>query len=174
MNNQSGYGSKAPYNGILLAPFGTNSFIGVGNNGDDQSGNALPEDEGLYATDKTGGSYMYMKMDSDGETYPKAGVNQKIVYKSTFLPGIACFNWYEWTIANGNGNHVDPNDFNNDEVRTSETADDVVPEEPPTEGVEYARGIGQDKVINLNHKIESMGKKYAQATWIVTVEISLS
>lgn len=142
-----------------------NSFIGVGdNNGTTTQPTA--GDVGLAAATKK----MYMKMD-DG--YPIAGENQKIVFRSTFLPGVACFEWLEWTIANGNGNQT-TGPWDSDVVRTTAVGDDPIPDPVPTEGVAYSYGVGEANIVNLNRKQENMGKKYSSATWIVTCEISLS
>ena len=125
--------------------------------------------------------YCYMGMN---ETYPLSGDNQKIVFQSTFLPGVACFNWYEWCISNGNGNRTDV-EMENDPYIIRQSAwgiadgndiDDVEPDPIPTRGTSY-KGNTDDarehKTI-LNHRYESMGRKYASATWIITVEVSLS
>ena len=174
-----------------------NSYIGVGttsNSSDPMSVLAAPEDnvlsaEGAYdpstaqrhdATGRTAAHYCYMKMN---ETYPLSGDNQKIVFQSTYLPGIACFNWYEWCIANGNGN-IDINNMPLDAYifRTSSWGvaegndiEDVEPDPIPVIGVDVEPG-GEDRLHKtlLNHRIESMGRKYASATWIITVEVSLS
>lgn len=157
-----------------------NSFIGVGAGKEGQSGSAaiptpLAADTGLEAEhDK-----VYIGMD---EGYPIAGVNQKIVFRSTYKPGIACFEWLEWTVANGNGNFTTKSAFNDDCYRIAEKGDEPEPNpipscaDSPTASGTYDLypGYGEENVINLNHKAESMGKKYASATWIVTVELSLS
>ena len=150
--------------------FGVNSYIGIGDNGTN-GGTAVTTqptagDVGLNATVNK----MYMKMD-DG--YPIAGENQKIVFRSTFLPGIACFEWLEWTIANGNGN-ITTDTFSEDAVRLAVKGDEPAPDPQPVLNTAYELGVGEANVVNLNHKQENMGKKYSSATWIVTVELSLS
>lgn len=149
-----------------LQPFNAaNAHIGVGNN-DDGTVQPSATDAGLKGPLK-----MYMKMDDE---YPKYGDNQKIVFRSTFNPGVACFNWYEWTVANGNGNHNGSRAWDQDEVRTQAVGDDPIPDPLPVEHDAWEYGVGEENVINLNRRQENMGKKYASATWIVTVEISLS
>lgn len=168
-----------------IIPFGTNSCIGVGDAGDDgtsmawastlakgQDSVAAATDKGLYA----GAAHrMYMKMD---DSYPIAGQNQKIVFRSTFLPGIACFKWLEWTIANGNGNIKTGGTFSSDAVRmdanTTGGKNEPIPDPLPELGTSHDYGVTEDEIINLNHKIESMGEKYPSSTWIVSVEVSLS
>ena len=178
---------------IQINPFDhDHSYIGVGNfNNDPKSGSVAETDTGLKGPLK-----MYIGMDKD---YPQAGENQKIVFKSTFAPGVACFKWYEWTIANGNAN------FPADAVRNDYSArgtvsgfynynqttmaddgegwevvevalgDNPEPAENPTTNNLYAYGTGESdpNIINLNHKQENMGEKYPPSTWIITVEISL-
>jgi hypothetical protein len=175
-----------------------NSYIGVGtaDNNPPSSTSALQPlatDEKLYAEDNyipaTGGHspsisephYLYMKMNS---TYPLAGDNQKVVFQSTFLPGVAVFNWYEWCIANGCGNptytelEADPYIIRFTEwgIADGNDIDDVAPDPVPTRGTSYqeASASDKDKKTLLNHRFESMGRKYASATWIITVEVSLS
>ena len=125
--------------------------------------------------------YCYMGMNT---AYPISGDNQKIVFPSTFLPGVACFNWFEWCIANGNGNQTQE-DMGNDQYIARSGAwgtaqgndiDDVAPDPPVTPGVSYVGNSEADreKKTLLNHRYESMGRKYASATWIITVEVSLS
>jgi len=173
------------------------SFIGVGNADDNPptSGSAAvasPTDEMLYAEQNynpsdvtiTSFHYCYMKMN---DTYPLAGDNQKIVFQSTFLPGVACFNWYEWGIANGNGNRnsdemlADPFIIRQGPLGPSSTPpndiEDVSPDPVPSAGTSYdpvnTPADPTHKTL-LNRRNESMGRKYASATWIITVEISLS
>lgn len=143
----------------------THAFIGVGNNGGTTAA-PLPGDVGL-----NGPKRMYMKMDAG---YPIAGANQKIVFKSTFLPGVACFEWLEWSVANGNGNIATGGTFSSDEVRLLAQGLDPVPDPLPVAGVAFDYGVGEAAVVNLNHKQENMGQKYSPATWVITVEISLS
>ena len=170
------------------------SYIGVGN-ADNQAPSstsalqALATDTMLYAEENYNVAsvglndchYCYMKMN---DTYPLAGDNQKIVFQSTFLPGVACFNWYEWCIANGNGNRL-YTEMENDPYIIRQTAwgiadgndiDDVVPDPVPTQGSSYEQETDVKRVQKtlLNHRFESMGRKYASATWIITVEVSLS
>lgn len=178
------------------------SYIGVGNADNNPPSatsalQAMAEDTTLYAEENyqtssstTGPAldachYLYMGMN---DTYPLAGDNQKIVFQSTFLPGVACFNWYEWCIANGNGN-LAYNDIVNDRYIIRQTAwgvadgndiDDVAPDPVPERGTAYVPNdsdTGDGGRLNktlLNHRYESMGRKYASATWIITVEVSLS
>lgn len=225
----------------------------------DASGNFIPSSH-----------YIYMKMDTDYPKFPETPstdpenttnlnsfttqaalsqpftVNgtQKITFKSRFNPGVASFDWKEWTIANGNNNKPwggsdASNKTANDHVwndidlwgtgydgdvvnRTAATSssdadygkesnfftendtDGNRPATLPFDGMLDGRsdtdmksllttiGDGKDvsvhqdgypypgttwhqtNAINLNHKIESMGKKYPPATWIVAVEVSLS
>lgn len=143
----------------------TNSFIGIGDCGGVAKVPA-PGDTGLFATTNK----LYMKMDTG---YPIYGANQKIVFRSTFSPGLACFDWLEWTIANGNGN-ITTGAWGPDVVRTTAVGSDPAPDPVPVLGTHYDYGVGEDNVVNLNHKQENMGKKYSSATWIVSVEISLS
>ena len=169
------------------------SYIGVGNADNTAPSSssalqALATDTMLYAEEHYDPSdvqlnaehYCYMKMN---DTYPLAGDNQKIVFQSTFLPGVACFNWYEWCIANGNGNRTDV-EMQNDPYIIRQTAwgiadgndiDDVAPDPIPTSGTSF-EGMNDDRTKKtlLNHRYESMGRKYASATWIITVEVSLS
>lgn len=178
------------------------SYIGVGN-ADDTPPSASsgyyadPTDTLLYAEDHyqivgpqetpaiDACHYCYMKMN---DTYPLAGDNQKIVFQSTFLPGMACFNWYEWCIANGNGNLGDE-DMKKDPyivrqgpwgIADGNDMDDVSPEPIPLKGTAYEPNesdtgpSGRQNKTLLNHRFESMGRKYASATWIITVEVSLS
>lgn len=148
-----------------MLPFNAaNSFIGVGNNGGGTTA-PLPTDQSLKGPLK-----MYMKMD---EGYPIAGENQKIIFKSTFLPGVACFDWLEWSIANGNGN-ISSGDFDQDEVRTQASGIDPIPDPIPVEGIAFSYGVTEKAIINLNRKQENMGKKYAPATWVISVELSLA
>lgn len=148
------------------APFNhENSYIGVGNNNGGTTG-PTAGDTGLAATSKK----MYMKMDPG---YPIAGENQKIVFRSTFLPGVACFEWLEWTVANGNGNQS-TGAWDPDVVRTTAVGNDPIPDPVPELGTAFEYGVGEENIVNLNRKQENMGSKYASATWIVTVEISLS
>ena len=170
------------------------SFIGVGNANNEAPSStsalqALATDIMLYAEENynTGdirlGSchYCYMKMN---DTYPLSGDNQKIVFQSTFLPGVACFNWYEWCIANGNGNMTNE-EMEADPYIIRQTAwgiadgndiDDVAPDPIPSAGTSYQGNTGSGRIQKtlLNHRYESMGRKYASATWIITVEVSLS
>lgn len=178
---------------ITIKPFDhDNSFIGVGNFANDpKSGSVAETDIGLKGPLK-----MYIGMD---QYYPKAGADQKIIFKSTFAPGVACFKWYEWTIANGNANFAAdsvrtdyagrgnvtgfynyndvsiPDDGNGWEVVEVSLGDNPPPAENPTTNGLYAYGTGEDDpdIINLNHKQENMGEKYPPSTWIITVEISL-
>lgn len=170
------------------------SYIGVGNANDEpptasSALQAQPTDYKLYAEDhystehvaRTDPHYCYMGMN---DTYPLAGDNQKIVFQSTFVPGVACFNWYEWCIANGNGNQssadmqADPYIVRNGAwgIADGNDIDDVAPDPIPEDGTSYV-GVTQEvreaKTL-LNHRFESMGRKYASATWIITVEVSLS
>lgn len=148
-----------------VTPFNnTTAHIGVGNNGGTTT-QPNPTDTGLNGPLK-----MYMKMDPG---YPKTGEDQKIVFKSTFLPGIACFEWLEWTVANGNGN-IASGDFHPDEVRLAPSGLDPAPDPLPAIGVTHEYGVGEAEIVNLNHKQENMGQKYSPATWVITVEISLS
>lgn len=169
------------------------SFIGVGNANNEpptatSALQASADDTALYAEENYNTAevgldachYCYVKMN---DTYPLAGDNQKIVFQSTFLPGIACFNWYEWCIANGNGNltialmQADPYIVRQDAwgIADGNDIDDVAPDPIPEAGVSY-QGVesGSDHKTLLNHRFESMGRKYASATWIITVEVSLS
>lgn len=92
---------------LSIDPFNhDNSYIGVGNfhdlDGDWVNTVEEEDDETL-----TGPLKMFMKMDTNedkADEYPIRGKNQKIIFKSTFGPGVACFKWYEWCIANGNCN----------------------------------------------------------------------
>jgi hypothetical protein len=169
------------------------SYIGVGNADNTAPSStsalqALATNTMLYAEEHYNTSdivigachYCYMKMN---DTYPLSGDNQKIVFQSTFLPGVACFNWYEWCIANGNGNRTNA-EMENDPYIIRQTAwgiadgndiDDVAPDPIPSQGTSYS-GNTDDRVKKtlLNHRFESMGRKYASATWIITVEVSLS
>lgn len=143
----------------------THAHIGVGN----CNGTAViptAGDTGLTASVKK----LYMKMD-DG--YPIYGQNQKIVFRSTYAPGCACFEWLEWTIANGNGNQV-TGAWDTDVIRTTAQGTDPEPSPIPVQGTQFDLGVGEANIVNLNHKQENMGQKYASATWIVSVEISLS
>lgn len=180
---------------------GAHSFIGVGNiDGRDTpppagdptqatSGDTMLWAEENYDPSLAQGEgatrqqchYCYMGMNT---TYPLAGDNQKIVFQSTFLPGVACFNWFEWCIANGNGNQK-TEDMKKDAYIVRETAwgtaqgndiDDVAPDPVPTAGTSYvgAEEADRQKKTLLNRRVESMGRKYASATWIITVEVSLS
>lgn len=171
---------------VTILPFShDNAHIGVGNHMDSPTlPDAADTDLGL-----TGPNYVYMGMD-DG--YPKYFTDKKITFKSTFKPGIACFNWYEWTIANGNNNVTDlttgasnANGAIGDDLwRDAAKGTDLAPDPTPTAGAAdpataayYPKdGTADDQTaaINLNHKIESMGQKYAPATWVVATEISLS
>lgn len=203
-----------------------NSCIGVGSaglRGDQELGATgvphpqQPEQEntGLY-----GPCRVYLHMD---EEYPKVG-DMKIIFRSTFQPGIACFTWLEWTIANGNGNPeftlpaqaathgwsedlwvpydqltdatVDGvNRINRQaEVRWDEWGLDPAPDPLPTVGGRIGgsisqttdilfqnglpphsinAGIGEDLAINMNLKQENMGRKFAPAIWVFTIEVSL-
>ena len=169
------------------------AFIGVGNLDNNPPTATSPlqptaEDVMLYAEREydlshitiTDPHYCYMGMN---DTYPLAGDNQKIVFQSTFLPGVACFNWYEWGIANGNGNMTTA-EMQMDQFIIRQVAlgppdndiDDVAPDPVPTPDVTYKGNTAElrrNKTL-LNHRMESMGRKYASATWILTVEISLS
>ncbi len=168
------------------------SFIGVGNADNtaptaSSALQALATDLKLYAEDNYNGEhvgltdchYCYMGMN---ETYPLSGDNQKIVFQSTFVPGMACFNWYEWCIANGNGNVPG---IVNDQYIVRQQAwgiadgndiEDVAPDPIPQEGTSFQTVDDQqaEHKTLLNHRFESMGRKYASATWIITVEVSLS
>ena len=170
------------------------SFIGVGNADDNAPSStspiqALATDTMLYAEEhyditkieRVDCHYCYMGMN---DTYPLSGDNQKIVFQSTFLPGVACFNWYEWTIANGNGNRTNA-EMENDPYIIRQTAwgiadgndiDDVAPDPVPQSGTSFEGNTDTARVQKtlLNHRMESMGRKYASATWIITVEVSLS
>ena len=168
------------------------SFIGIGNaDGQDTPSAQTPyaDDEKLLAERdyspanaevRQACHYCYMKMN---DAYPLAGDNQKIVFQSTYLPGVACFNWYEWCIANGNGNRTqvemeaDPFIVRNGSLGPPiNDIEDVAPEPLPTPGLSYDPALDseRDKKTLLNHRFESMGRKYASATWIITVEVSLS
>ena len=166
----------------------TSSFIGIGNSDStppsSTSGRqALATDEMLYAEehyseDTTHDTldnkhYCYMGMNPE---YPLAGDNQKIVFQATYQPGVAVFNWYEWCIANGNGNLSKENmEADPYIVRKSSWEGEEAPVPPPEVGIAYQPGTEEraNKIL-LNHRYESMGRKYAAATWIITVEVSLS
>ena len=177
----------------------THAFIGVGNANNQPPTStsalqALATDTELYAEEHYEPAhgedvpgigdchYCYMRMNS---TYPLAGDNQKVVFQSTFLPGVAVFNWYEWCIANGNGNldtvtmEADPYIIRKSAwgIADGNDIDDVEPDPIPEAPDSYAgaspAGSEKRKTL-LNHRFESMGRKYASATWIITVEVSLS
>jgi hypothetical protein len=92
----------------------------------------------------------YKKMDT---SYPTVATN-KITFKSTFTgtggggDAEAAFAWEEWSIARG-------------VITPSEPLDDTTI-------------IASEIYKNLNRKVESMGTKSSAATWVITVEISLT
>jgi hypothetical protein len=154
--------AEDPFNAV-------NSHIGVGDN-NGNTAQPIPADTKLAAID----NFVYMGMDGGDDPYPHAGHNQKIVFRSTFLPGIACFEWLEWGISNSNGN---PTNFNQHQMRTTQIGSDPLPDPVPSVGYSIFQGNSQGEdgpFILLNRKQENMGRKYASATWIVTCEISLS
>lgn len=168
---QTSIGTPATGTSVSTNYFDTTACIGIGDNGGTADLQPTAEDTGLNGDNK-----IYMKM-NDG--YPIAGKNQKITFQSTFRPGIACFDWLEWCVANGNGNPVDLDTTHQqtvifDSAIEGTLADQPLPDPQPICGVAYENGVEEANVILLNHKQENMGKKYSSATWIVTVELSLS
>lgn len=159
--------------------FDTTACIGIGDNNGTADLQPTAADTGLTAgqsnTSSGSGNFIYMKMN---EGYPIAGKNQKITFQSTFFPGVACFDWLEWCVANGNGN---PADLDVSHLQTvifdgpeGTLGDQPLPDPQPTCGISFENGVGEANVVLLNHKQENMGRKYSSATWIVTVELSLS
>jgi hypothetical protein len=74
--------------------------------------------------------------------------------------GQAAFQWNEWTVARGRFHGTAENDYNNDQ-----NYDKLATGNNANAGcIEH----------NLNRKVEEMGTKHALATWVITVEISLS
>lgn len=191
---------------VAVDPFDhAHSYIGVGNYYD-LEGNY--EDRSVQEDDETlmGPLKVFMKMDTntdDESEYPIAGKDQKIIFKSTFGPGVACFKWYEWGIANGNCNWPKASerteysstrgnvtgfyvyesgtvpDNHGFEIVKGALGNNPVPDPVPVENEHYEFGDGDFGLSNnsshilLNHKRENMGEKYPPSTWIITVEISL-
>jgi hypothetical protein len=132
-----------------LEPFdNSHSYIGVGDN------DTAPTDKtktGLLGTT----NIWYKKVDA---TYPIVAAN-KVTFKATFYGtgapepnkvNQASFTWNEWSVARG---VIDPSsygDLNN-----------------PTDIADAIHN-------NLNRKVEEMGTKAGAATWVITVEISLT
>jgi len=107
---------------------------------------ALKAHTGLLATTNV----WYKKMDT---SYPAVNGN-KVTFKATFTgtgsggSAEAAFAWEEWTVARG-------------VITPSGTLDDTAT-------------IATNIHKNLNRKVEAMGTKAGAATWVITVEISLT
>jgi hypothetical protein len=92
----------------------------------------------------------YKKMDAG---YPVVSAN-KVTFKATFTgtgsgaSAEAAFAWEEWTVARG--------------ITT------------PLEDLDDTTAIAAAIKKNLNRKVEPMGTKASAATWVITVEISLT
>jgi hypothetical protein len=123
------------------------SYIGVG----DSDTAAQKTDTGLLATT----NIWYKKVDA---TYPVVAAN-KVTFKATFYGtgapspnnvDQASFAWEEWSVARG---IIDPSGLGD---------------------LDNLTDIGDAINNNLNRKVEQMGTKAAAATWVITVEISLT
>jgi len=107
---------------------------------------AVKTQEGLQASS----NIWYNKMDSG---YPQVTAN-KVTFKATFTgtgsggDAQAAFSWEEWTVARG--------------------------VESAGEDINSPARVATHINKHLNRKVESMGTKVAQATWVITVEISLT
>jgi hypothetical protein len=130
-----------------LEPFdNSHSYIGVGDN------DTAPTDKtktGLLGTT----NIWYKKVDA---TYPIVAAN-KVTFKATFYGtgapepyNQASFTWNEWSVARG---VIDPSSYG-DLDNPTDIADAIH--------------------NNLNRKVEEMGTKAGAATWVITVEISLT
>lgn len=125
----------------------THSYIGVG------TSNFAPDSAqtGLQAGT---GAVWYKPMDA---TYPIVTAN-KVTFKSTFTGSgsggdeEAAFAWEEWSVARGVAGAY---------VYATFVADDLA-------------WISTNIHKNLNRKVEPMGTKASAATWVITVEISLT
>lgn len=171
-----------------------NSFIVVGDNINHAAGETTDsyvptEKDTMLHADQ---NYLFMFM-SPGEDfdyssvsdpaaverlYPKYGTNKKIVFRAEFPPGTACFEWKEWGIANGNGNNNTNTSLESVIMTVPGSDGSPAPENPLQAGIHYPAPVSGTEVppgvIFLNHKQDNMGKKYSSATWVVSIEISLS
>jgi hypothetical protein len=144
------------------------SYIGVGT-----SNTAPSAGDGGLLGGVSAGAQFYKEVDSAPTPFPVVSGN-KITFKSTFYgegapPPYnhpeAVFEWNEWSVARG----VDKT--------TIPSYDYPSPGDPRTDVKKVFGGTDNiDTYIknNLNRKQEAMGTKASAATWVITVEISLT